>query len=72
MKDVILNYLQAKTIKVMAHPPYSPELAPSDFWLFNTLKRNLGSYPDDKSLGRAIATEFKSIARQQYQKTFKE
>ena len=71
MKDIILNYLQEKKTKVMAHPPYSSGLAPSDFWLFNTLKRNLGSYPDDISLGRVIATELKSVSRQEYQNTFK-
>jgi len=25
----------------MEHPPYSPDLAPSDFWLFNNLKKHL-------------------------------
>ena len=71
MKDNILNYFQAKKIKVMTHLPYSSDLAPSDFWLFNTLKRNLGSYPDYISLDRATATKFKSIPRQAYRKTFK-
>jgi histone-lysine N-methyltransferase SETMAR len=27
--------------QVLAHPPYSPDLAPSDFWLFGTLKKYL-------------------------------
>ena len=71
VKDIILTYLQAKTIKVMTHLPYSSDLASSDFRLFNTLKRSYGSYADDISLGREIATELKSIPRQEYQKTFK-
>jgi histone-lysine N-methyltransferase SETMAR len=71
VKDIIFDYLQGNKIKVMAHPPYSPDLAPSDFWLFNTLKRNLGSYPDDTSLAKAISKELNSIPRQEYQKTFK-
>ena len=25
-------------IKTVAHPPYSPDLAPSDFWLFPNLR----------------------------------
>ena len=25
-------------IKTVAHPPYSPDLAPSDFWLFPKLR----------------------------------
>ena len=28
-------------IKTVAHPPYSPDLAPCDFWLFSKLKENL-------------------------------
>jgi len=30
---------------VVSHPPYSPDLAPSDFWLFPKLKETLkGQY----------------------------
>ena len=25
-------------INIVAHPPYSPDLAPSDFWLFSKLR----------------------------------
>ncbi len=32
--------LQSKT-KVMIHPPYSPDLAPSDFWFYPRLKKPL-------------------------------
>ena len=28
-------------IKAVSHPPYSPDLAPCDFWLFSKLKENL-------------------------------
>ena len=28
-------------VEVLAHPPYSPDLAPCDFWLFPTLKKEL-------------------------------
>ncbi|CAF1261555.1 unnamed protein product [Adineta ricciae] len=27
-------YLQEKGVTVIRHPPYSPDLAPADFWLF--------------------------------------
>jgi hypothetical protein len=29
--NIVSNYLQKEKIKVMAHPPYSPDLARSDF-----------------------------------------
>ncbi len=54
----------------MAHPPYSSDLAPSDFWLFNDLKSKLNSYPDATTLARALSKELNSIPIQEYQKTF--
>jgi transposase len=30
-----------RNISVITQPPYSPDLAPSDFWLFPTLKMGL-------------------------------
>ena len=70
MNDIVFNYLEEEKIKVMAHPPYSPDLAPSDFWLFSCLKRGLDTYPDATSLAKAIAKELNSIPIQEYQKTF--
>ncbi len=34
------HLMQTNTLQV-PHPGYSPDLAPSDFWLFNRIKRNL-------------------------------
>jgi hypothetical protein len=61
MNNIVFDYLQEEKIKVMAHPPYSPDLAPSDFWLFNCLKHNLDQYPDATSLATAIIKELNSI-----------
>ena len=33
--------MAARSFKVLSHPPYSPDLAPSDFYLFPNLKTNL-------------------------------
>ncbi|CAF0989544.1 unnamed protein product [Rotaria sp. Silwood1] len=55
VNDIVLNYLQEEKIKVMAHPPYSSALAPSDFWLFSYLKRSLDTYPDATSLAKALS-----------------
>jgi hypothetical protein len=35
------QFLAEKSIPVVTRPPYSPDLAPSDFWLFPTLKMGL-------------------------------
>jgi transposase len=35
---VIRQFLADKVITVRPHPPYSPDLAPCDFWLFPKIK----------------------------------
>ena len=37
----VSNYLTEMGIKTVCYPPYSPDLAPCDFWLFPKLKENL-------------------------------
>jgi hypothetical protein len=37
----VQQFLSEKSIPVITRPPYSPDLAPSDFWLFPTLKMGL-------------------------------
>jgi hypothetical protein len=38
---VVQQFLAEKSIPVITQPPYSLDLAPSDFWLFPTLKMGL-------------------------------
>ena len=35
------TWLASKGISLMDHPPYSPDIAPCDFWLFPHLQRDL-------------------------------
>jgi histone-lysine N-methyltransferase SETMAR len=37
----VQQFLAKKNIQVIPHPPYSPDLAPADYFLFPTLKREL-------------------------------
>ena len=37
----IREFLVKKTISVLPHPPYSPDLAPCDFYLYTKLKSKL-------------------------------
>ena len=53
----------------MAHPPYSPDQAPSEFWLFGYLKRQLDSYSDSKSLQQAVTKTIRVIPQDEYRKT---
>jgi transposase len=34
----VISYLDEAGIKIVPHPPYSPDLAPSDFWLIDYVK----------------------------------
>jgi histone-lysine N-methyltransferase SETMAR len=36
----VREFLAKKSITKMNHPPYLPDLAPCDFWLFPKLKKN--------------------------------
>ena len=38
---LVTDYLTKMGIKTVPHPPYSPDLAPCDFWLFPKHKENL-------------------------------
>jgi transposase len=37
----VQQFLAKNNIPIVSYPPYSPDLAPSDFWLFATLKMGL-------------------------------
>jgi hypothetical protein len=37
----VREFLAKNSIRKMDHPPYSPELAPCNFWLFQKLKNAL-------------------------------
>src|SRR5258705_9720168 len=52
VKDVLKDH----NIEVLPHPPYSPDLAPSDFWLFPKMKDELRGrhFPSRAALGSAI------------------
>ena len=41
MLILVTDYLTKMGIKTVPHPPYSPDLAPCDFWLFPKLKEKL-------------------------------
>jgi len=53
---VVTEFLIEKRIETVQHPPYSPDLAPSDFWLFPNMKNSLRGtrYSSRSALGSAI------------------
>ena len=52
------NFLESEGLDLLPRPPYSPDLAPSDFWLFPKLKIYLqaGNLSRNKPSGRPCTT----------------
>jgi hypothetical protein len=50
--------LQSFKWEVLAHPPHSPDLAPSDYHLFSKLKESLAGkiFSDDDEVQEAVMT----------------
>ena len=63
---VVQQFLAEKSIHVITKPPYSPDLAPSDFWMFPALKMGL------KGTHFATTEDIKSNATAQLRKIPKE
>ena len=64
------NFLTEHGISTIQHPPYSPDLAPCDFWLFSLVKSQLVSHPNVESLKKQITEILFSIDQKEYSKTF--
>jgi hypothetical protein len=52
----VTKYLADNKVDVMPHPPYSPDIAPCDFWLFSKLKRELRGqrFADEDEVDTAV------------------
>jgi histone-lysine N-methyltransferase SETMAR len=66
----VINYLTEEGINIMPHPPYSPDLAPCDYWLNDYIKCRLIDQEDGKSLAHAVCKMVKNIPEEEFKKTF--
>ena len=41
---VVKKYLETLEWDILPHPPYSPDIAPSDYWLFRRMQHDLASH----------------------------
>ena len=64
----------SEKVKVLNHPPYSPDLSPCDFFLFPRLKKMLSGnkYTSRSSLGSAIYQCLQQIPKEDYLSTFRD
>ena len=67
-------FLASEKVKVLNHPPYSPDLCPCDFFLFPRLKKMLSGnkYTSRSSLGSAIYQCLEQIPKEDYLSAFRD
>lgn len=64
------NFLTRNRIGLVKHPPYSPDLAPCDFWLFDYIKQRLDDYTSQNAVEKALTKIAYDIPVCEYKKTF--
>jgi histone-lysine N-methyltransferase SETMAR len=64
------NFLLRKGIGLVKHPPYSPDLAPCDYWLFDYIKQRLRDHENQISLLGSVTKIVYDIPLSEYKKTF--
>ena len=69
---LVIDYLTQMGIKTVPHPPYSPDLAPCDFWLFPKLKENLrgNRYSTIENMKEAVTRVLNTLTQEDFQGAF--
>ena len=69
---LVREKLDRMRVVELDHPPYSPDLAPCDFWLFPKLKKHLSGreFESRAHLGSPIFQCMKGIPREDFKKVF--
>ena len=67
---LITDNLTQMGIKTVPHPPYSPDLAPCDFWLFPKLQENLRAnrYSTIEDMKEAVTRVLNTLTQEDFQK----
>jgi transposase len=68
----VREFLASKQITVLEHPPYSPDLAPNEFFVFPKIKEIFkGRHFDDiNDIRNNIWAPMKAIPQKQFQNCF--
>jgi hypothetical protein len=71
---VVMRFLSEKSITKLEHPPYSPDLAPCNFWLFPKLKNFLKwqRFADIPDIQRNVTTLLRGIPETDFQDCFRQ
>jgi histone-lysine N-methyltransferase SETMAR len=70
--SITKEFLDRSKVKLMRHPPYSPDIAPCDFWLFKKLKKHLRGkrFNSGTEIDTAVNDFFASITKEEWRKVF--
>ena len=66
------DFLQEKGLHLLPHAPYSPDLAPCDFWLFPRVKALIAGKPFARiqDLAKAVHSALATIPQEEYRRAF--
>ena len=69
---IITKYLHNERMELLPRPPYKPDHAPCDFFLFPRIKKELKEKRFDKveNLARAVQAVAETIPKADYEKSF--
>ena len=69
---LVTNYLTEMGVKTVPHPPYSPDLAPCDFWMFPKLKEKLRGrrFEDVEEMQEAVTSVLDSFHLEDFKGAF--
>ena len=66
------EFVKQHGIEIAPHPPYSPDLAPSDFYLFGALKSRMSGtkFTSSDEIVEWITEQFEAIPPQELERVF--
>jgi len=69
----IREFLAKNNIAVLEQPPYSPDLAPCDFFLFLTLKKVIKGtrFQDSEAIKTGLTRDLQAIPKESFQECVK-
>ena len=74
--EVVKSFLASEKVKVLSHPPYSPDLSHCDFFLFPSLKKMFSGnkYTSRSSLGVLFisVSNWQQIPKEDYLSAFRD
>jgi len=70
---LVRQFLSNKLITVCPHPPYSPDLAPCDFWLFPKVKITMKGkrFESIQDIEAATTAQLKTLTKKDFQNCFR-